>query len=101
MDLGGASTQISFIPENPSTLPRGYDYYLRLYGTDYHVYSHSYLCYGVNEAIRKYKSILVKVGIPVLGLPTKNIIERSQGSRISLSMFLLTLITLVVPGNTR
>ncbi|XP_072037470.1 ectonucleoside triphosphate diphosphohydrolase 8-like isoform X2 [Amphiura filiformis] len=60
MDLGGASTQMSFIPEDPSALPAGYDYYLRLYGTDYHVYSHSYLCYGINEILRRYKAQIVE-----------------------------------------
>lgn len=48
MDLGGASTQIAFaIPEDK----KGPDYmHIKLYGYNYIVYTHSYLCYGKNEA---------------------------------------------------
>ena len=63
MDLGGASTQITFVPEDPSLLPPSSSYFLRLYGTDYHVYSHSYLCYGINEVLRGYKALLVQVRV--------------------------------------
>ncbi|XP_060104838.1 ectonucleoside triphosphate diphosphohydrolase 3 isoform X2 [Heteronotia binoei] len=49
LDLGGASTQISFIPEGTaensnSTLN------FQLYGYDYSIYTHSYQCYGRDEA---------------------------------------------------
>lgn len=56
MDLGGASTQIAFaVPEDlngPDYLP------VKLYGYLYNVYTHSFLCYGKNEA---EKRILDKV----------------------------------------
>lgn len=58
LDMGGASTQITFYsPEYPSSPDYRED--LDLYGTNYTVYTHSYLCYGINEAIRRYMAILV------------------------------------------
>ncbi|XP_029959675.1 ectonucleoside triphosphate diphosphohydrolase 3 [Salarias fasciatus] len=58
MDLGGASTQIAFaIPEAQS----GPDYmYVKLYGYDYFVYTHSYLCYGKNEAEKRVLDKIVQ-----------------------------------------
>nr|XP_028606779.1 ectonucleoside triphosphate diphosphohydrolase 3 isoform X2 [Podarcis muralis]XP_028606780.1 ectonucleoside triphosphate diphosphohydrolase 3 isoform X2 [Podarcis muralis]XP_028606781.1 ectonucleoside triphosphate diphosphohydrolase 3 isoform X2 [Podarcis muralis]XP_028606782.1 ectonucleoside triphosphate diphosphohydrolase 3 isoform X2 [Podarcis muralis] len=52
LDLGGASTQISFIPDETgdttnSTLP------VQLYGYEYSVYTHSFQCYGRDEAEKK------------------------------------------------
>ncbi|KAL3060562.1 hypothetical protein OYC64_015003 [Pagothenia borchgrevinki] len=48
MDLGGASTQIAFAVQSnlsgPDYLP------VKLYGYPYNVYTHSFLCYGKNEA---------------------------------------------------
>ncbi|XP_068452421.1 ectonucleoside triphosphate diphosphohydrolase 3 [Clinocottus analis] len=56
MDLGGASTQIAFEVQDEL---RGPDYlHVKLYGYDYNVYTHSFLCYGKNEA---GKRILDKV----------------------------------------
>ncbi|KAG8010231.1 Ectonucleoside triphosphate diphosphohydrolase 3, partial [Nibea albiflora] len=51
MDLGGASTQIAFVvPDDLS----GTDYmHVKLYGYPYSVYTHSFLCYGKNEADKK------------------------------------------------
>ncbi|NXG37147.1 ENTP8 diphosphohydrolase, partial [Dromaius novaehollandiae] len=51
LDLGGASTQITFQPggtiedKNTSVL-------FRLYGTNYSLYTHSYLCYGQTQALK-------------------------------------------------
>uniref|UniRef100_A0A672U8B7 Ectonucleoside triphosphate diphosphohydrolase 8 n=1 Tax=Strigops habroptila TaxID=2489341 RepID=A0A672U8B7_STRHB len=51
LDLGGASTQITFLPgttiEDSST-----GALLRLYGTNYSIYTHSYLCYGQKQALK-------------------------------------------------
>nr|XP_008122527.1 PREDICTED: ectonucleoside triphosphate diphosphohydrolase 8 [Anolis carolinensis] len=47
LDLGGASTQISFLPSDNNTDP----FRFRLYGFDYGIYTHSYLCYGQNQAL--------------------------------------------------
>lgn len=48
LDLGGASTQIAFIPKHhgnaPHTAPR------KLFGKSYMIYSYSYLCYGKSAA---------------------------------------------------
>ncbi|XP_010017207.1 PREDICTED: LOW QUALITY PROTEIN: ectonucleoside triphosphate diphosphohydrolase 8-like, partial [Nestor notabilis] len=48
---GGASTQITFLPgttiEDSST-----GALLRLYGTNYSIYTHSYLCYGQKQALK-------------------------------------------------
>lgn len=56
MDLGGASTQIAFEVQEDGT---GEDYmHIQLYGYPYTVYTHSFLCYGKNEA---EKTLLDKV----------------------------------------
>ncbi|XP_022080921.1 ectonucleoside triphosphate diphosphohydrolase 8-like [Acanthaster planci] len=60
LDLGGASTQITFIPEDPSQIPAEYRSKLRLYGTDYELYTHSFLCYGADEGTRRLEANLVK-----------------------------------------
>lgn len=59
MDLGGASTQMTFYPGQIS-MPPTYEQDLILFGMNYTVYTHSYLCYGINEITRKYRALLVK-----------------------------------------
>ncbi|NXW33781.1 ENTP8 diphosphohydrolase, partial [Phaetusa simplex] len=60
LDLGGASTQITFLPgttiddSNTRAL-------LRLYGTNYSVYTHSYLCYGQKQALKMLMASLHQV----------------------------------------
>uniref|UniRef100_A0A8B9GKF9 Ectonucleoside triphosphate diphosphohydrolase 3 n=1 Tax=Amazona collaria TaxID=241587 RepID=A0A8B9GKF9_9PSIT len=60
LDLGGASTQISFIPEDSqenlnSTLQ------VKLYGYSYNVYTHSFQCYGRDEAEKRLLASLLQV----------------------------------------
>ncbi|XP_067883587.1 ectonucleoside triphosphate diphosphohydrolase 2-like [Heterodontus francisci] len=52
MDLGGASTQISFVPRGKIENPEN-EVSLRLYGNYYSVYTHSYLCYGRDQVMKK------------------------------------------------
>lgn len=60
MDLGGASTQIAFAIEEDH---KGDDYLLvKLYGYSYNVYTHSFLCYGKNEAEKTLLDKVLRVG---------------------------------------
>jgi Golgi nucleoside diphosphatase len=61
LDMGGASTQITFFSSDHQRIPPEYKEDLQLYGKNYSVYTHSYLCYGINEAVRRYQAQLVKV----------------------------------------
>ncbi|NXX44967.1 ENTP8 diphosphohydrolase, partial [Tricholaema leucomelas] len=60
LDLGGASTQISFVPEgrvmDPDEASR-----FTLYGFNYSIYTHSYLCYGQDEMLRRLAKELIAV----------------------------------------
>ncbi|KAK2854839.1 hypothetical protein Q7C36_006708 [Tachysurus vachellii] len=59
LDLGGASTQIAFTAPSDAT---GTDLIrISLYGYEYNVYTHSFLCYGKNEAEKKVLAELVKM----------------------------------------
>ena len=51
LDLGGASTQITFVPQNETTESPNNNLYFRLYGKNYSVYTHSFLCYGKDQAL--------------------------------------------------
>lgn len=51
MDLGGASTQITFVPLNSTIEAPENSLQFRLYGEDYTVYTHSFLCYGKDQAL--------------------------------------------------
>ncbi|XP_019396024.1 PREDICTED: ectonucleoside triphosphate diphosphohydrolase 2 [Crocodylus porosus] len=59
MDLGGASTQITFETmeqiENPQNKVM-----LRLYGQTYKVYTHSFLCYGRDQILKRLLSKVLK-----------------------------------------
>ncbi|XP_038623914.1 ectonucleoside triphosphate diphosphohydrolase 8-like [Tachyglossus aculeatus] len=59
LDLGGASTQISFIPLSGNTNPNTTSSY-QLYGHNYTIYTHSYLCYGQDQARKQVIQRLVE-----------------------------------------
>uniref|UniRef100_A0A6I8NSW7 Ectonucleoside triphosphate diphosphohydrolase 8 n=1 Tax=Ornithorhynchus anatinus TaxID=9258 RepID=A0A6I8NSW7_ORNAN len=59
LDLGGASTQITFRPQRPGGDP-GTQEDFRLYGDNYTVYTHSYLCYGRDQALKMLQAHLVQ-----------------------------------------
>ncbi|XP_030107964.1 ectonucleoside triphosphate diphosphohydrolase 8 isoform X4 [Mus musculus] len=52
LDLGGASTQISFVPQGP-ILDQSTQVTFRLYGANYSVYTHSYLCFGRDQILNR------------------------------------------------
>ncbi|XP_028271043.1 ectonucleoside triphosphate diphosphohydrolase 2-like [Parambassis ranga] len=59
LDLGGASTQITFETsekiENKSNLME-----LKLYGQNYRLYTQSFLCYGQDQFLRRLMAYLIK-----------------------------------------
>ncbi|KAI4892748.1 hypothetical protein NFI96_032306 [Prochilodus magdalenae] len=59
MDLGGASTQMSFMPKDPVKDPNSATD-LQLYGFGYQLYTHSYLCYGKDQAMKRLQALLQK-----------------------------------------
>ncbi|CAH1783850.1 unnamed protein product [Owenia fusiformis] len=60
LDMGGASTQITFLHNHDASIPVEYAKKVRLYGHDYNLYSYSFLCYGIKEAVRRYRVNLLK-----------------------------------------
>jgi len=69
LDLGGASTQISFMPEG-SVINWNEASKFMLYGYNYSIYTHSYLCYGQNEMLKRLAKqlIVVRGELGVIGL---------------------------------
>uniref|UniRef100_F6U3Z1 Ectonucleoside triphosphate diphosphohydrolase 8 n=1 Tax=Monodelphis domestica TaxID=13616 RepID=F6U3Z1_MONDO len=65
LDLGGASTQISFFPSGSIADPTTASHF-RLYGFNYTIYTHSYLCYGQAQA---QKQVIVKLTQESQGTP--------------------------------
>uniref|UniRef100_A0A8C8SAP1 Ectonucleoside triphosphate diphosphohydrolase 3 n=1 Tax=Pelusios castaneus TaxID=367368 RepID=A0A8C8SAP1_9SAUR len=57
LDLGGASTQISFVPEE-SVQNSNSTLLVQLYGYEYSVYTHSFQCYGRDEAEKRLLALL-------------------------------------------
>lgn len=65
LDLGGASTQISFVAEEKMGLNTSDIVQVSLYGYTYTLYTHSFQCYGRNEAEKRFLAMLLQV--PELG----------------------------------
>ncbi|XP_068067748.1 ectonucleoside triphosphate diphosphohydrolase 8-like isoform X2 [Anomalospiza imberbis] len=63
LDLGGASTQITFMPEG-SVLSQNEASEFTLYGYRYNIYTHSYLCYGQNEMLQRLAKELIVESSP-------------------------------------
>ncbi|NWU31397.1 ENTP8 diphosphohydrolase, partial [Dyaphorophyia castanea] len=63
LDLGGASTQISFMPEGSATSQKEASEFT-LYGYSYSIYTHSYLCYGQNEVLQRLAKELIVESFP-------------------------------------
>ncbi|XP_063778401.1 ectonucleoside triphosphate diphosphohydrolase 3 isoform X2 [Pseudophryne corroboree] len=59
LDLGGASTQISFIPEKSDQNPNS-TVEVTLYGYKYNVYTHSFQCYGRDESEKRLLASLAQ-----------------------------------------
>ncbi|XP_075041484.1 LOW QUALITY PROTEIN: ectonucleoside triphosphate diphosphohydrolase 2 [Mixophyes fleayi] len=59
MDLGGASTQITFETQAKIDNPEN-ELNLRLYGQSYRVYTHSFLCYGRDQVLKRVLSKVLK-----------------------------------------
>jgi Golgi nucleoside diphosphatase len=64
LDLGGASTQITF---EPRFAPLDHAYRSRINGTVHTLYTHSYLRLGADVALQRYAESLVKKGVHVKG----------------------------------
>lgn len=60
LDLGGASTQISFAPKG-SFINWNETSRFMLYGYNYNIYTHSYICYGQNEMWKRLAKELIVV----------------------------------------
>ena len=65
LDLGGASTQITFQPGVPIE-DKNTSVFFRLYGTNYSLYTHSYLCYGQTQALKMLLAALHQVLRPLV-----------------------------------
>lgn len=59
LDLGGASTQISFVPRGP-IMDESTRATFRLYGANYSIYTHSYLCFGRDQVLNRLLAGLVQ-----------------------------------------
>ncbi|XP_034235057.1 ectonucleoside triphosphate diphosphohydrolase 8-like isoform X2 [Thrips palmi] len=65
LDMGGASTQITFVhQEDPTSLgafsATEHDTTLRLYGATHELYARSYMCFGQGQLLNRYLVLLVK-----------------------------------------
>ncbi|XP_053137868.1 ectonucleoside triphosphate diphosphohydrolase 2 [Hemicordylus capensis] len=60
MDLGGASTQITFETSEAIESQPANEVTLRLYGQTYRVYTHSFLCYGRDQILKRLLSKVLK-----------------------------------------
>mmetsp|Transcript_43212 Transcript_43212/g.105756 ORF Transcript_43212/g.105756 Transcript_43212/m.105756 type:complete len:713 (-) Transcript_43212:160-2298(-) len=50
LDMGGSSTQITFVPKDPVDVPQGYQFSFPWGDKVYNLYTHSFAGYGYNDA---------------------------------------------------
>ena len=60
LDFGGASTQITVVTQEELEDKRDW-MSLRLYGQEYSLYTHSFLCYGRDQVLRRILAHLFTV----------------------------------------
>ncbi|CAF2148959.1 unnamed protein product [Rotaria magnacalcarata] len=66
LDLGGASTQVTFTHLNNidnEPIPDDFTTNITLFDTVYSPYAHSYLCWGKNEALKRYRARLLNAAL--------------------------------------
>ncbi|XP_077627681.1 ectonucleoside triphosphate diphosphohydrolase 8 isoform X3 [Crocuta crocuta] len=63
LDMGGASTQITFVPGGP-VLDKSTQAAFRLYGLEHSAYTHSYLCFGRDQMLNRLLAQLVQLRPP-------------------------------------
>uniref|UniRef100_A0A8C3LK79 Ectonucleoside triphosphate diphosphohydrolase 8 n=1 Tax=Chrysolophus pictus TaxID=9089 RepID=A0A8C3LK79_CHRPC len=85
LDLGGASTQISFAPKG-SFINWNETSRFMLYGYSYNIYTHSYICYGQNEMWKRLAKELI-VESPSSTLVEHPCYPKDYRETISLSSF--------------
>ncbi|CAH8562909.1 unnamed protein product [Heterobilharzia americana] len=87
LDLGGASTQIAFIPGSYSTIPKEHLYYypLRLYGNNFLVYSHSFLCYGKSEFERRLMTSIAARSTKLTEIPNPCLLQGFRSKKYNAS----------------
>ncbi|KAG5272822.1 hypothetical protein AALO_G00169660 [Alosa alosa] len=59
LDFGGASTQITFVTQDNVENPEN-EMTLRLYGKNYRLYTHSFLCYGLDQMLLQLLAQVLK-----------------------------------------
>ncbi|CAG0919922.1 unnamed protein product [Notodromas monacha] len=65
MDMGGASTQITFeVTEGTPIADPKDEANLRLFGHSYRIFSRSFTCFGINESHRRYLALLYAKSTP-------------------------------------
>ncbi|VDK71326.1 unnamed protein product [Dibothriocephalus latus] len=70
LDLGGASTQIAFVPAG--TGPAQHTMPINMFGQSYNLYSYSFLCYGKEANNRRYLAQLIsKANTSTSNMPSK------------------------------
>uniref|UniRef100_T1IIW9 Uncharacterized protein n=1 Tax=Strigamia maritima TaxID=126957 RepID=T1IIW9_STRMM len=99
LDMGGASTQIAFetSERKPSASPDDH-VSLRLYGHEFNVFTHSYLCFGQNEVIKRAKAQVVLNSSPTT-LYTHPCLHSDYQITMKVQDLFYQTCTVPVPGN--